>query len=232
MDTNSNKYTFIYASVMVILVAALLSLAATILKPYQDNNVKIEKMQYILRSVNLDVEASEAEKVFEETIVESYIVDTKGNKQSGEAFNVDLKVERTKAAEEMQLPVYIAKVADNKIRYIIPIRGAGLWGPIWGYVALNDDRQTIYGAIFDHQGETPGLGAEIAAPSFQEQFKGKEIFDANGAYANFVVAKTGEKAAIQSSVDAISGGTITSKGVEAMLAADLKLYQEFFKNLR
>ena len=189
-------------------------------------------MQYILRSVNLDVDADKAEKVFGETIVDSYIVDTKGKKQNGEAFNVDLKVERSKAADKMLLPVYVAKVAGNSTKYIIPIRGTGLWGPIWGYIALNEDKQTIYGAIFDHQGETPGLGAEIATPGFQEQFKGKEIFDANGAYADFIVAKSGEKAPAQSSVDAISGGTITSKGVQTMLADDLKLYQEFFKNLR
>jgi Na+-transporting NADH:ubiquinone oxidoreductase subunit C len=102
-----------------------------------------------------------------------------------------------------------------------------LWGPIWGYIALNEDLNTIYGANFDHQGETPGLGAEISTPAFQDPFRGKTIFDAAGNLVSFIVAKANESAPAEHRVDAISGGTITSKGLEQMLLDDLKSYQNF-----
>jgi len=107
------------------------------------------------------------------------------------------------------------------------LRGAGLWGPIWGFVALNEDLNTIFGANFDHQGETPGLGAEISTPVFEEQFTGKSIFDASGKLVSIIVAKSSESAPEEHKVDAISGGTITSKGLEQMLLDDLTSYQKF-----
>ena len=85
---------------------------------------------------------------------------------------------------------------------------------------------TIYGASFDHQGETPGLGAEIATANFQDQFKGKEIYD-NGKLVSVIVAKSNETAPPKHRVDGISGGTITSKGLEKMLLDDLNAYSAF-----
>jgi len=232
MDRNGNAYTFIYASVMVILVAAILSVAAINLKPFQDKNVEIEKKQSILKSINISAGAEEAEKIYKKTISDSYIVDIKGNKVTGDAFTVDMKKELSMPASERKLPVYIADLNGEGKRYIIPLRGTGLWGPIWGYVALNDDLNTIYGATFDHEGETPGLGAEIATEAFQVPFKGKTIFSKTGELVSIVVAKSGEKADPQHSVDAISGGTITSKGLQKMLYDDLSNYQEFFNKVR
>ena len=116
--------------------------------------------------------------------------------------------------------------------YIIPLRGAGLWGPIWGYIALLSDMNTIYGANFDHQGETPGLGAEINTEKFQKPFIGKTIFDQSGLFTAVIIAKIGEKSDPAHTVDGISGGTITSKGLQKMLFDDLATYQEFFKTLK
>lgn len=232
MDRNGNAYTFIYASVMVVLVAAILSVAAINLKPLQDKNIEIEKKQNILKSINIKADVAEAEEMFEETISESYIVDTKGNKVNGDAFLVNLKKERSKPDSERQLPVYIADLDKDGKKYIIPLYGSGLWGAVWGYIAFDDDINTIYGATFDHEKETPGLGAEISTDDFQLPFKGKTIFSESGLLTSIVVAKAGEKAEPQHSVDAISGGTITSKGLQQMLLDDLTSYQEFFNKLR
>ena len=232
MDTNGNKYTIIYASVMVVVVAVMLAIAATQLKPYQDANILIEKKQNILKSVNIVADSKQANDLFSNTIKELFIVNSKGEKVEGDAFKVDLKVEHSKHIDQRKLPVYVADMGEKGKVYIIPLRGAGLWGPIWGYVALSSDMNTIYGANFDHQGETPGLGAEINTEKFQKPFIGKTIFDQSGLFTSVIVAKIGEKADPAHSVDAISGGTITSKGLQKMLYDDLSTYQEFFKTLK
>ena len=232
MDTNGNKYTIIYASVMVVVVAVLLAIAATQLKPFQDANILIEKKQNILKSVNIVSDVKQANDLFSNTIKELFIVNSKGEKVEGDAFKIDLKVEHSKPIDQRKLPVYVADMGDKGKVYIIPLRGAGLWGPIWGYIALLSDMNTIYGANFDHQGETPGLGAEINTEKFQKPFIGKTIFDQSGLFTAVIVAKIGEKSDPAHTVDGISGGTITSKGLQKMLFDDLATYQEFFKTLK
>lgn len=109
--------------------------------------------------------------------------------------------------------------------------GAGLWGPIWGYLSVDSDGNTVYGTYFAHLGETPGLGAEIEKPKFQKQFKGMHLF-INGAFKSIAVEKKGQKPLNGADyVDAISGGTITSKGVQSMLENCLAPYQNFLKSL-
>ncbi|HOO83999.1 MAG TPA: NADH:ubiquinone reductase (Na(+)-transporting) subunit C [Prolixibacteraceae bacterium] len=228
MNRNGNTYTFIYASVMVIIVAAILSFTAMSLKPLQKRNIEVEKKKNILTSININASTAEAEKIYDQTITNSYVVNSKGELVEGNAFTIDLKKEHAKALEERVMPVFEANMGEQGTKYVIPLRGTGLWGPIWGYVALNSDLNTIFGATFDHQGETPGLGAEIVTPAFQEVFKGKELFDNNGKFVSLVVAKAGEVAPAQHKVDAISGGTITSKGLQQMLYDDLSGYVEFF----
>ena len=227
MDRNGNVYTFIYASVMVIIVAAVLSVAAINLKPFQQKNIETEKMQNILASVNIETDAKNAGQIYSERIVKSYVVNAKGEQIEGDAFSVDLKKERSKKTEDRNLPVFECQI-DGSLKYILPVYGAGLWGPIWGYVSVEDDMNTIYGATFDHQGETPGLGAEISTKAFQNQFKGKVIFGTDGTFQSVIVAKSNESAPAQHKVDAISGGTITSKGLQQMLTDDLGAYKAFF----
>ncbi len=227
MDRNGNVYTFLYASVMVIIVATVLSVAATNLKPFQDKNSEIEKKQNILASVNIEATALDAEEIYADKIVNTYVINSVGEEVDAVAFDVDLKKERAKDLEERALPVYECQI-DGDIKYILPMYGTGLWGPIWGYISVNSDMNTIYGATFDHEGETPGLGAEIASTPFQEQFPGKTIFDADGSFASIIVAKAGEVAPAEHSVDGISGGTITSKALQEMLLEDLGAYNAFF----
>ena len=230
----SNLYIFTYASVMVIIVAAVLSLAATGLKPFQDKNEEIAKKLDILRSVEKGLDAADAdskndyvEAEYDEYITESFVVKSNGDLVDGmDAFTIDLKKENAKDVDERTLPVYVCSQENGDKNFIFPVLGGGLWGPIWGYVALDADFISIAGAVFDHKAETPGLGAEINTPPFQDQFKGKKIFDDSGAFTSIMVNKAGIPETIHS-VDAISGGTITSKGLEQMLFDCLSVYQTF-----
>lgn len=140
-------------------------------------------------------------------------------------------MEVKKPAEERMLPVFEC-TTDNGLKYIVPVYGAGLWGPIWGYVAFDDNGDTIYGAYFAHQGETPGLGAEIEKPTFSGQFDGKNIFSDNGEFTSVAVVKTGKEPAGRAWVHAVSGGTITSQGVQKMLFDSLEPYSAFFRELK
>ena len=230
MDKQGNTYTFIYATVMVVLVAALLAFVAQVLKPAQNKNEEIAKKIEILRSVNIESTAADAEAKYEKYIgANAYILNFAGEKQEGNAFTVDLSKELKKEASQRLYPVYECTLDGSVKKFIIPVRGKGLWGPIWGFVSLNDDKSTIYGATFAHKGETPGLGAEIDKTTFQAPFKGKSIFK-DGTLVSIQVMKAGAHVDPSHEVDAISGGTITSKGVESMLKDCLAGYEKFLKN--
>ena len=232
MDKQGNSYTFMYASVLVVIVAAVLALVSQSLKPLQARNEMVAKKVDILRSVNIESTSKDAEAKYEKYIGEAtYVVSFTGEKVDGvDAINVDMAKELRKAKEERFYPVYEARLDNGEVKYILQLRGAGLWGPIWGYVSVNNDGNTIYGATFGHKGETPGLGAEIEKPDFQEQFQGKQIFDANGGLVSVLVVKGKTSEASLHEVDAISGGTITSKGLEAMLKNFFEGYENFLKN--
>jgi Na+-transporting NADH:ubiquinone oxidoreductase subunit C len=211
---------------MVILVAAVLASVSMALKPRQKRNFEIEKKKNILASVNIVSDATTAEKMYADKILNEYVVNVQGDQVDGDAFNTDLKKERAKGADKMVLPIFEFQTEEG-LKYVLPLRGSGLWGPVWGYVSLNDDMNTIFGANFDHEGETPGLGAEISTIAFEEQFIGKKLFDDSGKLVSILVAKVGEVAPEEHRVDGISGGTITSKGLENMLQDDFTSYQEF-----
>jgi Na+-transporting NADH:ubiquinone oxidoreductase subunit C len=236
MNKDSNKYTFIFASVMVVIVAVLLSLAAIGLGPYQQQNVKTEKMQNILASIGVKSDAKQAESLFTKYSKEQLVLNTKGQPVSDgiSGFDIDLKKELDKArsgkADEQLFPLFVFN-KDGKLYYVIPVRGKGLWGPIWGYIALEGNMNTVYGASFGHKGETPGLGAEIDTELFQKQFEGEKIFDEAGKFVSVKVIKGGAAPGDVHGVDAISGGTITSNGVTEMLQKTLQNYIPYFKSI-
>ena len=226
----SNKYIFIYSSAMVIIVAIALTVVAVLLKPMQEYNRRVEKMQNILKSVNMESTTKNAEELFKKYIKESLVVNSKGDTVKGIiAFDVDLQIENKKKASERNLPLFIFTGDKGEKFFIAPVRGKGLWGPIWGYVSFKEDFNTIRGTVFDHKGETPGLGAEIDAREFQDQFQDKSIFDDNGQFVSVKVIKGGAPDTDKHGVDAISGGTITSNGLEMMLKDCLNEYQAYFK---
>ena len=224
MNKQGNTYTFLYSVVMVVVVAAVLSMISLSLLPLQEKNRMNEKRQNILSAINITSTAETAEDMLSKYVKEEYVVNAKGEKQniSGTVLDIDIAAEYSKKPEDRKLPVYEATV-DGAKKYILPIYGAGLWGPIWGYISLNDDKETVYGLYLGHQGETPGLGAEIATDKFRGQFPGKKISSATGLGIAIVKGATNDQ------VEAISGGTITSKGVEAMLKAYLTNYESFLK---
>jgi Na+-transporting NADH:ubiquinone oxidoreductase subunit C len=230
MNKQGNLYTFIYASVLVIVVAVLLALTSQGLRNKQAKNEEIAKKKDILQSINIISTSDDAEAIYEKLIGQyNYVVDIDGNKVEGDAFAVDMAKELRKPPEERLYPVFEAHLENNELKYIIQVRGAGLWGPIWGYISLNDDKNTVYGVNFRHKGETPGLGAEIDKLPFQKQFQGKRLFDDEGNLVSIAVKKAGTSQHTLYEVDAISGGTITSKGVEAMLLDYFKGYENFLK---
>lgn len=232
MNKQSNTYTIIYSAVMVVVVGAVLALTYMALKPKQDENIANDKRMQILSAVHIaSVDGKSVKETYDEVITKSYIVNSKGETIDGDAFTVNMANEIKKPAEQRSLPVYECYLEDGSVKYILPVYGAGLWGPIWGYVAVDDDGTTVYGAYFSHQGETPGLGAEIAKPAFQDQFKGKELYK-DGKFHSIAVMKSGQTPTDGSDyVNAISGGTVTSKGVEAMLKDCLADYSAFLSNL-
>jgi Na+-transporting NADH:ubiquinone oxidoreductase subunit C len=234
----NNTYIFLYASAMVVIVAAVLSLVSTLLKPYQDLNIEIAKKLDILRSVEKAGMAYEVrdrnsyvEEEYQKYIVDSYVINHRGERQEGaDAFDINVRDELRRPLEQRNLPVFISEDEQGERRFIFPLHGRGLWGPIYGYISLEEDYNTIYGVILDHDSETPGLGAEINTPAFENQFKGKMLFDGSGNFVSIRVVKAGSAPPGNHIVDGITGGTITSQGVEEMFAEVLGGYSNYFKN--
>ena len=228
--TNSNSYTFIFAIIMVVVVGVVLAFAATSLQPMQYENMRQEKMQNILATVGIQSDRVGAEALFAEYIKEQIVLDNEGEVKEGvSAFNVDLAKELKKTDTEQNFPLYIAEV-EGELYYIIPLRGSGLWNAIFGYIALKDDVNTIKGAVFDHLGETPGLGAEITQEWFRHRFDDEKIYDDNGNFVGVSVVKgNSSQSKDDNKVDAISGATITGDGVADMISERLEHYLPYFK---
>lgn len=233
MNRQSNLYTIIYSAVLVIVVGVVLSVVYQALRPQQLENIANDTKRQILASARITPEAGQSiAELYNAHITSSYIVDSEGNKVDNgvDPFSVNVAMEVKKPGNERMLPVFEC-TTDNGMKYIVPVYGAGLWGPIWGYVAFDDNGDTIYGAYFAHQGETPGLGAEIEKPAFRDQFDGKNIFAKDGEFKSIAVVKVGKERGDQDWVHAVSGGTITSQGVQKMLFDSLEPYSAFFRGL-
>ena len=233
MNKQSNTYTILYSAIMVVVVGAVLALTYMALKPKQDENIANDKRMQILSAVHIAANDGDVKSVYDKYVTESFVVNVEGKEVAGDAFAVNMATEVKKSEKaERALPVFVCHLDDGSVKYILPVYGAGLWGPIWGYVAVEADGTTVYGAYFSHQGETPGLGAEIAKPDFQNQFSGKELYK-DGKFRSIDVMKAGQKPADNADyVNAISGGTVTSKGVEAMLKSCLSDYSAFLNQLK
>ncbi len=204
LNTNSNIYTFIYMTVVVVIVAVLLAVVSQVLSPRQQANVLLDKQKQILGALKVDWMESDPAEIYY-TLVNDTL--TFGDQE-----------------------VYVANI-NGATKYVLPLSGKGLWGGIGGYLALDEDKNTIYGVNFNHESETPGLGAKIVEMPFREQFEGKHIRNAEGSVVSVAVLKQGKQAEGKEQVDAISGATITSTGVSTMLEVNLDEYKEFLKEL-
>jgi Na+-transporting NADH:ubiquinone oxidoreductase subunit C len=232
---HSNKYTFLYAIIISVITAVLLAFASEGLRPRQEANIELDKKTSILRAVNISsTERDTIEKIYASNIREVVVNSSGEELKDVHATDVTLKDEMAKPANERKLPLYVYTDLGGQKRYIIPMQGVGLWGPIWGWVSLEDDFNTVYGAFFSHKSETPGLGAEIAEPAFQQQFHGKKIMSEDNSFISVRVVKKAAKVPFgpEHRVDGVSGGTITSNGTDAMLLNAIEPYLGYFQKLK
>ena len=232
MNVQSNLYTFIYSTILVVVVALGLACTSISLKDRQDANIELEKKQNILSSIGIECSRDEAVNLFEENVINIFVLDYEGNIIEGiDGFKLDLKKEYDKSVEDRKLPVYECEKDGQKL-FVFPLRGQGLWGPIWGYIALEEDFNTIFGATFDHKGETPGLGAEINTTEFQARFKGKRIFNDMNELVSILIKKPGKRDLDSPhQVDGLSGSTLTCNGLEKMLEKSLNGYKNYFLSM-
>ena len=224
MKTNSNSYTIIYSVIIVVIVAFLLAFVSQTLKPMQDANVALDKKKQILNSLNIrDLNDAQADAKYKEVVVADRVIDEKGKvllpgTTGGE--NAGFKLE-SKDYKEGKLALYICRV-NGETKYVIPVYGMGLWGPISGYIAL-----TVYGVYFNHESETAGLGAEIKDnKAWQEKFQGKKLFK-NGDDKAIALSVEKKVEDPTTQVDAVTGATLTSNGVRDMLHEALGKYLVF-----
>ena len=241
INKEGNGYTFGFAFALVVVVGTILASLSMGLKDKQEQNAIVKKKIDIVKAM---LPAAEAEKVDRSNADETFnqfidlknalVLDMNGTPKEGvKAFDVDIKKEnkdKNLKPEDKNYPLFIAE-KDGKKLYIIPIVGKGLWEPIWGNICLNEDQRTILGATFGHQGETPGLGAEITQKFFIDRWLGESITDESGSFNKFEVVKDGSGNGANSKVDGITGGTITSKGVEEMVNRCLAVYAKYFNSL-
>ena len=218
-NTNSNVYIIIYSVVMVVIVAVLLSLAALGLKERQDNNILNEKKVQIVKALGFDTTTLYDDVVAEAALLNAEGVATENDTQK--VFDALQSVKDSRA--EGKFPIFKAK--DGSV--VVPLYGAGLWGPIWGYIALAPDMNTVKGIVLDHSGETPGLGAEITTAKHQAMYVGKTVFEGE-EFVGITLKKGGAAEGAMHEVDAITGGTKTSDGVSAMIKDCLVSYVPYF----
>ena len=244
MNTDTNKYTILFAIGMVIVVGSLLAFTASSLAPNIDVNKRLEKQQNILYAMGINENTSSSAKfvstekapdLFKQYIVEQIIIQGGDISSSEDAYLIDVKKQQanSKAGIERKLPLFVGEKENEKF-YIAPIRGKGLWDAIWAYVAM-DENMVIQGAYFDHKGETPGLGANIKERFFMDDFIGEHLME-NGNFKGITVSKSNADPKnvdkMDYEVDAIAGATITGDGVAAMIKSELKLYVPYFKSLK
>ncbi len=236
MDRDSNLYTFLFATLMVLVVATVLAYTSQSLKGLQNENIRKEKMQNILSSVGINVSRDESEELYKKYITNELALRKDGsiNEKINPFSDIVLAKELKKDYEDQHFPLYIAEI-DSKKYYIMELRGNGLWNAIWGYISLKNDLNTIKGVSFDHQGETAGLGAEITKDWFKESFIDEKVFDDMGELKGITVLKGNNDPNNQDKddheVDAISGSTITGDGVTNMIKERLNNYLPYFEKL-
>ena len=229
MKTNSNSYTIVYSVIIVVIVAFLLAFVSQALKPMQDANVALDKKKQILNSLNIrDLNDAQADAKYKEVVVADRVIDEKGKvllpgTTGGEDAGFKLE---SKDYKEGKLALYICRV-NGETKYVVPVYGMGLWGPISGYIALNADKSTVYGVYFNHESETAGLGAEIKDnKAWQEKFQGKKLFK-NGDDKTIALSVEKKVEDPTTQVDAVTGATLTSNGVRDMLHEALGKYLVF-----
>lgn len=223
-----------YAAILTIVCGGLLAIASEGLKERQQANIELERKSNILSTVmQVGNDVNVAEEY--DKRVKAFVVDYAGNEVAGVLpASVNIEAEYKKPAEKRLLPVYEFRNAENEIEYVVlPLHGFGLWDKIWGYVALQADLNTIQGTVFQHKGETPGLGARIASAEIQDRYKGKKVFEGDQlASVEMMKGEGNDYSADPHKVDGMSGATLTGKGVNNMLKDYLVCYSNYLKKVK
>jgi Na+-transporting NADH:ubiquinone oxidoreductase subunit C len=236
VNKDGNGYTFGFSIALVVVVGVILSTISIGLEPYKKANVAVKKKMDILSAIGIESTRKNGEELYTQYVDDSYVISADGKIQEDlpkekTAFYLDVQKQfrdKQTEKEDRLYPIFEATKDGEKI-FVLPVVGKGLWGPIWGYLAIADDLKTIKGASFDHKGETPGLGAEIKQDFFENQFRGEQIAE-DGSFEPIMVVKDNSGSEEQK-VDGITGGTITSKGVEEMVNRTMKVYRKYFSKI-
>jgi Na+-transporting NADH:ubiquinone oxidoreductase subunit C len=248
INKESNVYTIIFATIMVVVVGGLLAFLSLALKPAQVANMQNEKKQNIIQATGFmdkdKVIRDEAGDLFKEMVTQRITIDFEGNvvfdskvdgeeidpKNEKDAFNVEPRAQFRTPDKEKLFPIFVCE-KDGKKVYVVSCSGKGLWDDVWGYVGLAEDGNSVVAAKFDHKGETAGLGSVINEAKFQDQFnldQGKQLAGPNGGFKGIEVIKPGSRPLDQNSVDGLSGATFTGSGVKDMLMVYLEVYYNYF----
>ena len=242
--TDSNLYTLLFATGMVLVVGSLLAFLASSLKPTIDENKRIEKQQNILYAMGVNendessaifVSKDKVGEEFSKYITKQLVIQGGKITEDENAYLIDVKKEQTaeKEGKERRLPLFVGE-KDGKTFYIAPIRGKGLWDAVWAYIGM-DENMVIQGAYFDHKGETAGLGANIKLRFFMDDFIGEHL-KKDGSFKGIAISKSNNDPKnidkTDNEVDAIAGATITGDGVSAMIKSELRKYVSFFNTLK
>jgi Na+-transporting NADH:ubiquinone oxidoreductase subunit C len=234
INKDNTGYIFLFTFILIGVVAVILSILATSLAPQIAKNNETKKQMDLLASIGVESTRANAKDMYQKYIGSnpSYVINNKGEVLEGNAFDIDIKAQhrdKNISEDEKKFPLFIAK-KDGQTLYIVPVIGKGLWGPIWGYLSLKDDKRTISRVSYGHQGETPGLGAEISQKFFTDRYVSEVVADESLNFTPIMVVKDGSGNA-PSKVDGITGGTITSKGVEEMVNRTMQIYLNYLKTI-
>lgn len=190
-------YTIVYAAVLGVVCALLLTGTDAFVGPYREANEKAEEVRNILGVLGIPFDARSPSQELVETFDNAVRVEHRG---------------------DLTLYLFLKQDAEESVEAVaVPVAGPGLWGPIEGFISLEPDMRTIRGVTFYKQQETPGLGGEIASQWFQDQFKGKSI-ESEARAAGMRILRGGGATA-QNEVDGITGATMTCDKLKAILNA-------------
>lgn len=233
--------TIRFAAIVCVISSLALSTTVAFLKQRQEDNVELDRMVNVLKAFGRAIVDAEGvplskeavDRVFAEHIGEVLIDKESGSLLEGlTSADIPKSERKAKSSEDKtMLPLYRWVENGEIVQYAFPVSGRGLWSMIYGYVAVDSALTQFRGVTFYKHGETPGMGAEVEEPWFQEQFKGKLFFKAGGL-KRFEVKKGGADPGEAHAVSGISAATMTGDGITVFLNRDLALYERYFSKIR
>lgn len=233
-NNDSIKKTLFVVIALSLVCSIIVSTAAVGLRDKQQRNAALDKQSKILQVSGVDMAQASVPELYAEYIEPKLVNFSTGElvdeteegvsaseyDQRAAADNPNRSVRLDPANDPAKIMhranygvVYLVKNGDDVKRVILPIHGNGLWSMMYAFVAVETDGNTVAGITYYEQGETPGLGGEVENPAWRAQWPGKKLFDDNHKPAIKIV-KGGAPAGSEHGVDALSGATLTSNGVQ------------------